>query len=121
MRVVFSVISFLPLLLVACGDSPEFVVNRIDVRQTSWDTLTVDFAFEQRPSIGSTKTVVPDEVRTTVFNASYDTLYHGTENVISIPDQELGDREAILVEVCGVLETSNACEQRTVTASPKKM
>ncbi|GMQ80687.1 MAG: hypothetical protein BMS9Abin05_0115 [Rhodothermia bacterium] len=121
MRVVFSVISFLPVLLLACGDSPEFVVDRIDIRQTGWDTLTVQFAFEERASIGSTKSVVPDDVRTTVFSASYDTLYRGSDNVISIPDEELGDQEAILVEVCGVLKERSACEQRTVMASPKKI
>ena len=121
MRVVLSVISFLPFFFLACTNSPEFVVNRIDVRQLNWDTVTVHYSFEERASIGSTKSVVPDEVRTTIFSASYDTLYHGSEEVISIPDVDLGDGEAILVEVCGVYESRHACEQRTVTVSPKKM
>ncbi len=121
MRVVLPVVLFLSLLLVACSDSPGFVVDRIDVQQSGWDSLTVQYVFEERASIGSTKIVFPDEVETTVFNASYDTLYHGSNRVIGIPDKELGDREAILVEVCGILNARSACEQRTISASPKKM
>lgn len=109
------------LQMTACSEGPEFVVSKTSVRQVSWDTLTVYASFEETSSIGSPRAAVPDEVWTTVFNVSYDTLYHGQAFVIPIPDRELGDRETILVEICGTHENRLACEQQTVLASPKRL
>ncbi len=120
-RGVLAVILLSVLQLTACSEVPEFVVSETSVRQVSWDTLTVYASFEEIPSIGSPRSAVPEAVRTTVFNVSYDTLYHGSDSVIPIPDMELGDREPILVEICGTHENRQACEQQTVLASPKRL
>jgi len=109
------------LQLFACSDTPDFVVSRFDVQQLSWDSLTVNASFEELRRLGPQKAVVPDDVRTTVYTAAYDTLYSGDDAVISIADEELGDGESLIVEICGQYRAHQACEQRAVNASPKRL
>ena len=107
--------------LLACSETPDFIVSRFDVQQITWDTLTVSASFGELKTIGSEKAVIPDESWTTVFTAAYDTLFHGGDSVIFIQDKDLGDRETLIVEICGVHNKRQACEQRSVLASPKRL
>lgn len=104
-----------------CGNTPEFYVTRLEVRQLNWDSLSVSIDFEESVRLGAVQPVNPEIVWTTVFNAAFDTLYHGSDSVIPVRDVDLGDRESILVEVCGSRADRTACEQRTLSASPKRM
>lgn len=104
-----------------CGNTPDFYVIRLEVRQLNWDSLDVSISFEESVRLGAIQPVIPETIWTTVFNAAFDTLYHGSDPVISVRDVDLGDRESMLVEVCGSTANRTACEQRTISASPKRM
>ena len=105
----------------ACESEPEFFVSEMEIRQLSWDSLSVRIKFEESTRLGAPETVSPDSSWSTVFSSSFDTLYHGAESIIVIRDEELEDRETILIETCGTVGSMTACEQRMATASPKKM
>jgi len=107
--------------LAACTGTPDFVVSEMEVRQLSWDSLSVRVAFEESSRLGAPAPVVPDSSWSTVFDAVFDTLYSGSESIIAISDENLADRETILIESCGSSRSRSACEQRSITVSPKAM
>jgi hypothetical protein len=109
------------VLIAGCGSRPDFFVSSVEVIQSSWDSVEVALTFEERDVFGNRTPVIPDESWTTLFSADYDTLYVGSELLIPVEDVELGDREELLVEACGLSGARRACEQRTIFASPKKM
>jgi len=107
--------------LSACADRPEFVVSSFELSQSSWDSLHISTVFAHQPRLSASATVAPDVVMYTVFDANFDTLYVGDDGAISLPDKEMGDRERILIEVCGFFQDASACEQKIISASPKKV
>lgn len=110
------------LLLVAtgCQTQPQYVVRTLDVQHQGWDTLTVDVDFGQRKMLSGTQTVDPKTITVHLFNAAYDTLATDTNFVLPLNDKALGDKERLMVEVCGSFTETRLCEQAAVTASPKR-
>ena len=109
------------LILTGCSPKPDFSVQELIVEQPSWDSLSIGASFLLNPAIGSESEIVPDIATYTVFNASYDTLYSGIAGTIALDDHTLSDRELLLVEVCGYYLDKASCEQRSVSASPKRV
>ena len=109
------------LIGAACSSQPSFVVQSFELQQTSWDSLSISAQFQFQPILGAKSTVSPDVVVYTLFNPQFDTLYVGDGSRIALPDKRLSDREKILVEVCGVYQNLSACEQKVVSASPKRV
>ena len=67
------------------------------------------------------QTHLPDSAHVIVYNARYDTLYHGPSRSILIPDGDLGNAERILVEICGYFQEKVSCDQRVLYSSPKRI
>ena len=109
------------ILVSGCSSRPDFAVDTFDVEQSSWDSLFVRATFKQQSSLSASTSVAPDVIVYTVFDARFDTLYVGDDGDIAIPDRRLLDRERLLIEVCGFYQGSSACEQRVLSASPKKV
>ena len=107
--------------LIACDESPDFLVSTFDIHRTAWDSLSVRVSFEATTFFGSRFEVVPDSVQTAVFTEAYDTLYQGSDRTLVVADAELGDREMLIVEACALYRERTACEQRSVVASPKRI
>jgi len=113
---------FLVLFAVAgCGQEPTYMVSRLAFDRQGWDTLSVDVAFSRTSRWGASQPLETKEVDVYLFNAAYDTLYAGDGRVVPIKDRDLGDRERLMVEVCGRFATMSACEQQTLSASPKRL
>lgn len=109
-----------PLVLTsACSDVERFYVEDLSVSRTSWDTLTVSASFDGRMMDDEGRNQ-PDSLFYVVFDADFDTLYAGSRHRFGIPDADLGDEEAIMVEICGLLEGLRACSQEAILASPKR-
>jgi hypothetical protein len=111
----------LVFLLSACSSRSSFVVQSFELNQTSWDSLHIATEFLYQPLFNAKTSVSPDVLVYTVFSADFDTLYVGDGTNISLPDRRLSDRERILVEVCAVFQTMSTCEQKVISASPKKV
>jgi len=105
----------------ACGLRKNYVVTQLDVRRAGWDTLYVQVQFGERPLFSDIKPAEPERQTVTLFDASFDTLYAGGSLVIPLRDQELGNEERILLEVCGDFPGHLVCEQKTFAASPKRV
>lgn len=73
------------------------------------------------PVLGSRSIADPDSVVLTIFRASYDTLYTGNPGLIVVDDAALLSRERLLIELCGFHHAGTGCDQRAVSASPKRM
>lgn len=113
--VLLAVVSALP----GCaGGTPD--VATLEVARRGWDTLAVTIRFEERDWLGRRSPVRPGSVAVAVFDAAYDTLYVGPDEIIAVPDGRLGDAEPILVEACGSFRAGPVCEQQTVFSSPKR-
>lgn len=106
---------------VGCGSRPAFVVDQLTLGRTGWDTLTVEVHFSQRRLLGGSEPRQPQALNVYLFNAAYDTLYAGADRIIPVADAALGDRERLMVEVCGTFEAVTVCEQQGATASPKRL
>ena len=104
----------------ACSSQPDFTVDSFEVEQSGWDSLSVKATFKHSSSLSSATSVAPDVIVYTIFDAKFDTIYVGDDGHIAIPDKRLLDRERLLIEVCGFYQGSSACEQRVLSASPKK-
>lgn len=123
----FSRALLVPILLGVFGmfaagcDTPDrFAVRDLNVLRDGWDTLDVSARFtEDRPMAGMSE-VVPDLVTVTLFDEAYDTLYAGPLGRFAVFDENLGDEERLLLEVCGYLGTRQSCNQRALSASPKR-
>lgn len=107
--------------LLGCGARREYSVSELDIHRNGWDTLVIDVSFAWETTIGGEHRFVPDSVAITVFDAFYRTLYAGRDPVIPLDDRRLGDRERLLVEVCGALGPRQICLQRAEFASPKRL
>lgn len=109
------------LLLVGCGAREEVVVSQLSLSHRGWDTLAVDVSFASKTVLGGTQPAREDTMRIVAFNASYDTLYAGTDVVFAVKDTDLGNEERILVEVCGELKALRVCEQAITRSSTKRV
>ncbi len=118
MRVIFV---FTCLLLIGCGAREEIVVSEFSLAHQGWDTLTVSVGFASKTVLSGMSPVSQDSTRIVAFNASYDTLYAGSDSIFSIPDADLGNEEKLLVEVCGQVKQVVVCEQALTSASPKRV
>lgn len=117
-----SALFFVGLLLFSsCGAREEVVVSDLILTHKGWDTLVVDVNFASQTVLGGVKPAAETNKRIVAFNASYDTLYAGDASVFPIPDADLGNREPVLVEVCGDVKMLRVCEQAVVAASPKRV
>lgn len=96
-------------------------VSRIDVTRSGWDTLEVEASFAKHSAILVRRDVAPREVSVTVYGAAFDELYAGDGRRIVVQDQELGDRERLLIEVCARFDGEEVCGQEAVQASPKRI
>lgn len=109
------------LAAVGCESGPAYVVDQLALNRVGWDTLTVAVQFSQRRLFGRAEPLQPRTLSVYLFNAAYDTLYTGDGGTIPIADAALGDRERLMVEVCGAFDGGSVCEQHGVTASPKRL
>ncbi|MCH8960042.1 MAG: hypothetical protein IH820_01610 [Bacteroidetes bacterium] len=109
------------LVAVGCEGEPTYVVDYLVLNHTGWDTLTVEVAFSRRRPLRRSEPLQPRALSVYLFNAAYDTLYAGDGRSIPIADATLGDRERLMVEVCGTFDAVSVCEQQGVTASPKRL
>ena len=89
--------------------------------QIGWDSVRVEVDFCWDLAVGKEKSFPPDTLSITIFDQAYRTLYAGSERIIPVPDWTLGDRERLLVEVCGFVRDSQMCMQENITASPKRI
>lgn len=106
--------------LAGCGSPDRFAVGSLNVERAGWDTLDVSASFVRNTAMGGTTPVVPDLVSVTLFDEAYDTLYAGPLGRIALFDENLGNEERLLLEVCGVLGTGTTCQQESLAASPKR-
>ncbi len=109
------------LVAVGCEGEPTYVVDYLVLNHTGWDTLTVEVAFSRRRPLRRSEPLQPRALSVYLFNAAYDTLYAGDGRAVPIADATLGDRERLMVEVCGTFDVVSVCEQQGVTASPKRL
>jgi len=86
-----------------------------------WDSVRVTFEFRWQAAIGKDNVFPPDTLSVILFDENYRTLYAGTERMLPIPDWSLGDRERLLVEVCGGVRGRQICKQEILNASPKRI
>lgn len=106
----------------ACEGRPGRVVTDLSLDPANWDTVRAQVEMVRHGWLGGTVTVAPDSTtRYVLFDADYDTLYAGTDAVIPVPDRRLGDREALMVEVCSTIRQRTVCEQSGFHASPKRI
>lgn len=109
------------LLLVACGARKEYAVEGVTVDRIGWDSLVVHVEFSERTSIGGARTLKPDSSSVIGYDANHDTLFAGQGPGFSFPDHRLGDREGVVLDVCGAVRGRWICEQTGVRASPKRV
>jgi len=108
------------IMLAGCGTADRFAVNDLVVVREGWDTLDVAARFMQQRPMAGMSDVVPDLVKVTLFDEAYDTLYAGPLGRIAVFDENLGNEERLLLEVCGYLGSRMSCDQRPLTSSPKR-
>ena len=108
-------------VLSACGARTEYVVDNLTVERTGWDSLRVDVDFGRRTVVGGSLPVEADSVAVVLFDEGYDTLFTGGPGVVPVPDERLGDRERVMLEVCGSVKRRNICVQESLRASPKRL
>ncbi len=120
-RVVCPVALVCVLLGTGCRLEPEVIVTRLEVQRPSWDHLQISIAFARVDPLGRKTAVVPDTLQVHLFDAGFDTLYAGGDTLVAVPDAELGSEERLLLEVCGAYGHARVCEQRALTASPKRL
>ena len=104
-----------------CGGPPAPASASMTLDRLGWDTLAVEVRFEGKGFLGTRRAVAAADTAVYLFDAAYDTLYAGDGRRIPVPDAGLGDREPLLVEVCGTFEAARLCEQQKLAASPKRL
>ena len=107
--------------VLGCGQGPDYTFRHLEFKYYGWDSLSVEAQFNEQLWFGRTHPIEAQAVTVYLFNASYDTLYTGDGRLVPIHDRNLGDRERLMLEVCGRFETVTVCEQQAVTASPKRL
>lgn len=108
-------------LLVGCGARKEYGIAELRVDRSSWDSLEVLVSFTSRTTIGRPDDIAPDELTVLAFSEEYDTLYAGTSPDFHVADARLGDREGVILEICGRFGVRWICAQEGVRASPKRV
>jgi hypothetical protein len=111
---------FILLVSSGCGTPDRFAVRDLSVTREGWDTLDVSARFIEDRPMAAMSEVVPDLVTMTLFDEAYDTLYVGPLGRIAVFDENLGDSERLLLEVCAYLESHQSCNQHALAASPKR-
>lgn len=118
----FSSLICLVLLVLGSGCGQQaYVVEQFEVTRSGWDTLQVDVSFAQQSVFGGPKSGDPTSLAVYLFNAAYDTLYASNTLTVPLEDHNLGDREGLMVEVCGTFSSMTVCEQTAIDASPKRI
>lgn len=118
MRASLFLVLLCSVLTSACH---ERVTSELRVDHVGWDTLRITAGFAQEGVLGEARRLDAEGVEVRVFDADYDTLYVGDGPLVPVPDARLGDREALLVEVCRPVDGQRVCEQEAVAASPKRV
>ncbi|ACY48310.1 hypothetical protein [Rhodothermus marinus] len=108
-------------LVGGCQLRESYRVAQLLVHRRGWDSVRVDVQFQKRRWLSSAEPVVPDSIQVLLLNAQYDTLYLGNATAIPVPDARLGDRERLLLEVCGWFGRRSVCDQLGLNASPKRV
>ena len=108
-------------LLVGCGGQEEYVVSDLTLQRDGWETLRVEADFAQRTFLGRSVPAEPDSTVFQLFDADYDTIQASPDPHLVVPDESLGSRERLIVEVCGLFGQQSVCEQRSLQASPKRV
>ena len=106
--------------LAGCNQADRLSVSHLSIDRVGWDTLDVTARFTGNGLIGGAGDIVPDLVTVTLFDEAYDTLYSGAQGRIAVFDENLGNAERLLLEVCGYLGQHMACDQQSLSASPKR-
>lgn len=109
------------LFLSGCTTNTPVYISELEVIHKGWDTLTVNVAFTVSTPLGGEKVLQPEHVSFVLFNQRYDTLFASSEPVIVVPDRESGNREKMILEVCGSAGAATVCDQKGVLASPKRI
>ena len=107
--------------MLGCGAREEIVISKLNLEQSAWDSLHVSVSFARRTALGQETPVAADSLFIVAYNAVYDTLFVGTDSVLAIDDANLGNKERILLEICGEVKTILVCDQSSIEASPKRI
>ncbi len=111
----------LAFLMGGCQLGESYRVVQLLVHRKGWDSLRVDVQFQKRRWLGRAELAMPDSLQVLLLSARYDTLYVGNASAIPVPDARLGDRERLLLEVCGWFGQRLVCDQLGLHASPKRV
>jgi hypothetical protein len=103
-----------------CGKQAELRMADMRVDRVGWDSLDVTVRFRQASLLSGGQDVVPDLVTVTLFDEAYDTLYTGPQGRFAVFDENLGNAERLMLEVCGYQASAVACGQEVLSASPKR-
>jgi hypothetical protein len=120
LRSLSVVLGIVVLVMAGCGSADRFAVENLEVERDGWDTLDVAARFTKEGPMGGASAVVPDLISVTLFDEAYDTLYTGPLGRFAVFDENLGNEERLLLEVCGYLGRHMTCEQESLSASPKR-
>ena len=116
----FCTVLVLSILVSACGERREIVLEHVSVESRGWDTLDVRTSFLSVSDFGQAAPISPDTVAITIFDSNFDTLYAGGQGRIPFSDKQTADNERILIEVCGSFGFFQTCDQAIHYASPKR-
>jgi hypothetical protein len=109
------------VMVAACGARTEYAVEEVRVDRPAWDSLIVDVTFVQRTLLGRSRRLDPDSTMIVAYSTDSDTLLAGPGPSFSFPDLALGDREGVLLDVCGAIRNRWICDQMGIRASPKRI
>jgi len=117
----FGVFLLAAFLAGGCQLRESYRVAQLLLHRQGWDSLRVDVQFQKRRWPGQAEPAVPDSLQVLLLGTRYDTLYLGNATAIPVPDVRLGDRERLLLEVCGWFGRRSVCDQVGLNASPKRV
>ena len=114
-------LSLCMIAMLGCGAREEIVISSLSLEQSTWDSLRVSVSFARRTVLGKDTPVQADSLLVVGYNALYDTLFVGKDSVLTLDDANLGNRERILLEICGQVRSITVCDQSGIEASPKRI
>ncbi|MBX2819964.1 MAG: hypothetical protein KTR29_09800 [Rhodothermaceae bacterium] len=114
-------LSLCMIAMLGCGAREEIVISSLSLEQSTWDSLRVSVSFARRTVLGKDTPVQADSLLVVGYNALYDTLFVGKDSVLTLDDANLGNRERLLLEICGQVRTITVCDQSGIEASPKRI
>ena len=106
--------------LAGCQDLDSLSVETLEMDRIGWDSLDVSARFHRDAPLSAGGPVAPDLITVTLFDEAYDTLYVGGLGRFAVFDENLGNEERLLLEVCGYFGEQVACDQQSLQASPKR-